>query len=84
MWVLYSERQLRTEELCNNLGVGMGSAYLNPENVLGLLTLIASYLGLVTVEASSSIVRLVHFTLQEHFSRDPTLFYSPQQLLRFS
>ena len=34
-------------------------------------------MGLVTVEASSSIVRLVHFTLQEHLSIDPTIFHNP-------
>ena len=75
MWVLYSER-LRAEELRHALGVEMGSADLDPENASTLRTLLASCLGLVTVEASSSTVRLVHFTLQEHLSSDPTLFHS--------
>jgi len=78
MWVLYSERPLRGEELCHALGVEIGSEDLDPENVPALKTLIASCLGLVTFEESSSIVRLVHFTLQEHLSSDPTLFHSPQ------
>ena len=77
MWVLYSERPLRSEELCHALGVEIGSADLDPENVPALRTLVASCLGLVTVEASSSTVRLVHFTLQEHLLRDRTLFHSP-------
>ena len=77
MWVLYSERLLRAEELCYALGVEIGSADLDPDNVPTLRTLLSSCLGLVTVEASSSIVRLVHFTLQEHLLRDPTLFHSP-------
>ena len=81
MWVLYSERPLRTEELCHALGVEMGSADLDPENVPALRTLIASCLGLVTVEASSSTVRLVHFTLQEHLLSDPTLFHSPHSAI---
>ena len=76
MWVLCSERPLRAEELCHALGVEMGSADLDPENVPALRTLLASCLGLVTVEASSSTVRLVHFTLQEHLSSDSTLFHS--------
>ena len=77
MWVLYSERPLRGEELCQALGVEIGSAELDLNNVPALRTLLASCLGLVTIEASSSIVRLVHFTLQEHLLSNPTLFYGP-------
>ena len=33
MWVLYSERPLRAEELCHALGVELGSEDLDPENV---------------------------------------------------
>ena len=81
MWVLYSERPLRAEELRHALGVEIGSADLDPENVPALRTLVASCLGLVTIEVSSSTVRLVHFTLQEHLSSDPTLFHSPHSAI---
>ena len=81
MWVLYSERPLGAEELCHALGVEIGSADLDLENVPALRTLVSSCLGLVTVEASSSTVRLVHFTLQEHLSRDPTLFHTPHSTI---
>ena len=77
MWVMYSERPLQAQELCHALGVEIGSVDLDLENVPALRTLVSSCLGLVTVEVSSSTVRLVHFTLQEHLSRDPTLFQSP-------
>ena len=77
MWVLYSERPLRAEELCHALGVEIGSAELDPENVPALRTILASCLGLITIEVSSSTVRLVHLTLQEYLSSDPTLFHSP-------
>ena len=77
MWVLYSERPLRAEELCHALGVEIGSADLDPTNVPASRTLLTSCLGLVTIEASSSIVRLVHFTLQEHLLSNPMLFYNP-------
>ena len=33
MWVLYSERPLQAQELCHALGVEIGSADLDPENV---------------------------------------------------
>ena len=81
MWVLYSERPLRSQELCHALGVEVGSTDLDQENVPALRTLLSSCVGLVTVEASSSTVRLVHFTLQEHLSRDPTLFQSPHSTI---
>ena len=81
MWVLYSERPLLAQELCHALGVEIGSTDLDPENVPALRTLVSSCLGLVTVEASSSTVRLVHFTLQEHLSRDPALFHSPHSTI---
>ena len=81
MWVLYSERPLRAEELCHALGVEMGATDLDPENIPALQTLLASCLGLVTLEASSSTVRLVHFTLQEYLLRDPTLFHSPHSTI---
>jgi len=81
MWVLYSERPLRAQELCHALGVEIGSADPDPENVPALRTLVSSCLGLVTVEASSSIVRLVHLTLQEYLSRHPGLFHSPHSTI---
>ena len=80
-WVLYSERPLRAEELCHALAVEMGSRDLNPKNIPVLRTLLSSCLGLVTVEASSSTVRLVHFTLQEHLLSNSTLFGSPHSTI---
>jgi len=81
MWVSNSERPLGASELCHALGVGIGSADLDPENVPTIRTLIGSSLGLITVEASSSIVRLVHFTLQEYLSSNPGLFQSPDSMI---
>ena len=80
-WVLYSERPLRADELCHALAVEMGSLDLDSKNVPVLRTLLSSCLGLVTVEASSSTVRLVHFTLQEHFLSNPTLFHCPHSAI---
>jgi len=81
MWVLYSERPLRAQELCHALGVEIGSADPDPENIPALRTVLSSCLGLVTAEASSSTIRLVHFTLQEHLSHDPTLFHTPHSTI---
>ena len=76
MWVLYSEQPLKAEELRHALGVELESTDLDHENIPALQTLLASSLGLVTVEASSSTVRFVHFTLQEHLLSDSTLFHT--------
>ena len=81
MWLSCSERSLRVDELCEALAVEIGSANPDPENVPKLQKLLASCLGLVTVESSSSTVRLVHFTLQEHLLSDPTLFRSPHSTI---
>ena len=81
MWVLNSKRPIRTEELRHAFGVEIGSTELDPENVPALKTLLACCLGLVTLEASSSTVRLVHFTLQEHLSSDSTLFNNPHSTI---
>ena len=59
----------------------IGSTDLDLENVPALRALVSSCLGLLTVEASSSTVRLVHFTLQEHLLSDPTLFHSPHSTI---
>ena len=80
-WVLYSERPLRAEELCHALAVEVGSQDLDPENIPMLRTLLSSCLGLVTLEASSSIIRLVHFTLQEHLLSNTTQFPNPHSTL---
>jgi len=77
MWVLYSGRPLRGEELSHALGVQIGSTDLDPESVPALKTLVASCLGLVTVEQPSSTVRLMHFTL----SSDPALFSNPHSAI---
>jgi len=81
MWVSNSERPLQASELCHALGVRIGSTDLDVENVPTIRTLIGSSLGLITVEASSSIVRLVHFTLQEYISSNPSLFQSPHSMI---
>ena len=80
-WVFYSERALRAEELCHAFGVEIGSAELDPENIPALRTLLASSLGLVTLDEYSSTVRVVHYTLYQYLSYNPTLFHSPHSTI---
>jgi len=81
MWVSYSERPLLVEELCHALGVEIGSTDLSPQGIPAIRTLLSSCLGLLTLEASSSTVRLVHFTLQEHLLSASTLSHSPHSTI---
>ena len=77
MWISHSERPLHVDELCHALGVEEGSTDLNIRNIPAIETLLACSLGLVTVEKSSSTLRLVHYTLQEYLSHNPNLFIKP-------
>jgi len=77
MWIAYSERPLEPDELCQALGVAIGSTDLDNDNAPSIRTILNCGLGLVTVDSSSSKVRLVHFTLQEYILENPTVFYNP-------
>ena len=81
MWIAYSERPLEPDELCQALGVELGSTDLDNDNVPSIRTILNCGLGLVTVDSSSSKVRLVHFTLQEHILSNTTLFYNPHSMI---
>ena len=81
MWISNSERPLHTTEICHALGVKIGSADLDLENIPTIQTLLACSLGLITVEESSSTVRLVHFSLQEYLSYNLSLFQSPHSMI---
>src|SRR5205807_9401908 len=81
MWVSHAEWPLHVEELCHALGVEEGSIDLNIRNIPAIEALLACSLGLVTVEKSSSTVRLVHYTLQEYLSDNPNLFLKPHSMI---
>lgn len=81
MWVFYSERPLHVFELCHALGVEKGSPDSTTENIPDIGTVLRCSLGLLTVDVSSSTVRLVHYTLQEYLSDNPTLFHSPHSTI---
>ena len=81
MWVSNSERPLSASELCHALGVKIGSADLDLENVPEIRTILGCSLGLITVEVYTSTVRLVHLTLQEYLSGNPSLFQNPHSMI---
>jgi len=81
MWIAYSRLPLSPDELCQALGVAIGSTDLDNDNIPSIRTILNCGLGLITVDSSSSRVRLVHFTLQEHILANPTLFCSPHSII---
>ena len=81
MWASHAERPLHVDELCHALGVEEESREWNTRNIPAIEILLECSLGLVTVEKSSSTVRLVHYTLQEYLSHSPNLFSKPHSVI---
>ena len=77
IWISYSERPLKANELCHALAVELGSTRFNSRNVPSISTLVNCCQGLITMDKEASTVRLVHFTLQEYFSANPNIFTTP-------
>jgi len=80
MWISISEHPMHIGELREALGVEIGSKDMNYDNIPSEKTLLASCLGLVTIDESST-VRLVHFTLQEYFNSHSERFENPQSTM---
>ena len=66
MWLYYSKRPLRADELGHALAVEKGSTKLNPDNVSSTQTLLGCCLGLVTVDERASTVHFIHTTLKDY------------------
>jgi len=74
MWISHSERPLKVNELCHALGVEIGAADLDSDNIPSIGTLLACCQGLVAVDKEASTARLIHYTLQEYLRGHPNLF----------
>lgn len=65
-WVFLARMPLSIEQLLHALAVEPGDKALDRENFVDAKSLLDCCLGLVIVDDSSSTVRLVHKTLQDH------------------
>jgi len=81
MWISCSERPLKVAELCDALAVEVGTVDLNAHHAPSIQTLLSCTLGLITIDEQSSIVRLVHFTLQEYLAAHDSLFTTPHSMM---
>jgi len=77
MWISHSERPLSVDEMCHALGIEIGSAEINPNNIPSIRTVLRCCEGLAVVDEGSSTVRLIHFTLKEYLSGHADLFDRP-------
>ena len=73
MWVSHAERALQIDELCHALAVEKEATDLDFENVPPQDTVLGSCLGLAVVDKKTSMVRLIHYTIQEYLSQPGVL-----------
>ena len=74
MWISHAEQPLKPDDLRYALAVEIGSSNFNSDNVPSIGTLLSCCQGLVVVDKEASVVRLIHFTLQEYLRAHPELF----------
>jgi len=81
MWISHAERPLVADQLCHAFAIELGSADFNSGNIPSIATLVSCCQGLITVDKEASTVRLIHFTLKEHFSTHPDIFGRPHSVM---
>ncbi|PUU75124.1 hypothetical protein B9Z19DRAFT_1131916 [Tuber borchii] len=79
--VAIAVKKLSVDELCLALAVDIEAPDFDPENIPLITTLLHRRPGLTTVDNEASIVRLIHFTVQECLSSYPGLFNKPHSVL---
>ena len=75
MWIAHAKRPLKVDELLHGLAIQPGEFNFDEDNLPCEDFLVEYCLGLVQIEPDSSIIRLVHFTLQEYFERQSRSFF---------
>ena len=79
MWISHACRPLKIHELRYALATQTGEKEFDMDNVLQARFIVECCLGLVLIDESSSVVRLVHHTLQDYLhSQRQGLFQSEE------
>lgn len=68
-WITHARRPLSVAELQHALGVEVGEADFDEDNVPLVEKIVSTTVGLVAIDHESDIIRLVHYTTQEFFER---------------
>ncbi|KAJ7108042.1 ankyrin repeat-containing domain protein [Mycena crocata] len=66
-WVANSKRLLSVEELRHALAIEPNTTVLDTDNLLGVEIILAACAGLLVVDETLAVVRLVHYTAQHYF-----------------
>ncbi|KAK8129310.1 hypothetical protein PG999_001690 [Apiospora kogelbergensis] len=74
-WITCAKRPLRTLEFQHALGVEVGARGMDQNNLTEIKYLVSICCGLVTVDAKSGIVRLVHYTTQEYLEKCQSVWF---------
>lgn len=69
-WISYALRPLTVKEIQHALAIQPGEKSVDEEAVLDEDLIIHVCAGLVTIDRESDVIRLIHFTMQEHFERN--------------
>ena len=80
-WICHTERPLQVDELRHALAVEIGSTNFDSENAPSLDALLGCCQGLITVDKEASVVRLIHFTVQEYLCGHPDFFIRPHSVI---
>ena len=68
-WIIHAKRVLTTAELQHAVAVEPGKPNLNRKFIPSIEIIVSICAGLVTVDAQSDTIRLVHLTTQEYFEQ---------------
>lgn len=68
-WIICAKRQLTTVELQHALAIELDELALDMDNIPEVGDMVSVCAGLVTIDEHTSIIRLVHYTLQEYFEK---------------
>lgn len=79
-WVLLAERPLAAQELQHALAIQEGDSDLDSGNLQTIETIISACAGLVTRDAESNIVRLVHATTQEYLQSKQHVYFPTAEM----
>ncbi|KAJ7117091.1 hypothetical protein C8R44DRAFT_983359 [Mycena epipterygia] len=78
-WVANAKRLLTVRELQEALAIEPGTKFLDDDNILDIEIILSVCAGLVIVEESTSVVRLVHYTTQNYLDSIQATKFSQAQ-----
>ncbi|CAG9986795.1 unnamed protein product [Clonostachys byssicola] len=76
LWITCAKRPLTVSELRHALAVESQTNKLDYDNIPETEDMVSACAGLVTVDEENNIIRLVHYTMQQYFSRNRDNIYA--------